>query len=583
MFDDSGGSSRSKKAPCPLPDCGSSDAFAIYEDGGGHCFSCKGSVKNVARQYPELWEASGWTTDKISHREPNYMYNKYDDPMKIALEQWEAAMELPIRARKISEETVKALGIRLVSRDNKVIKHLYPFEDQYDNLIAYKEREVATKQFSIKYIAATAPVKLFGMNLQKAGGKKVIIVEGELDVAATWDMIKDNPFHKRTAVVSVVSGADTAKRSFKLKKNFEYVNSFDEIVLCLDNDEQGEGARDAIATLFDPKKIYVAPNTGKWKDASEALLEGFQDEFINGISFPHKYKPKGVLSALDLMERALNPKIVKSYKYPWDALNKKTYGARKGEFVAWLAQTGVGKTSVFECIQYHWLTEYKELKIANISLEKTPEETVRALLGLRTHKILNHPDTLPKIVDMDLEKDYKELFGETENDQRFFSYDGWGSIDIDELISTIRYYVNALDCDFVFFDHVSLAVSDQRNDDERKALDEITTKLAELVIETGAGIHAVSHMNDDGKARGSRNIDKVCWIRVDLERHLDHEDDDIRNTTIFSVKKNRTTGSTGPAGAAKWTPYLGGNMVECDVPNIEVDADRLTSWERGKI
>ena len=30
--------SRYKMGPCPM--CNSSDAYAVYEDGVGHCFSC---------------------------------------------------------------------------------------------------------------------------------------------------------------------------------------------------------------------------------------------------------------------------------------------------------------------------------------------------------------------------------------------------------------------------------------------------------------------------------------------------------------------------------------------------------------
>jgi twinkle protein len=584
MFDDSG-VSRHIKLPCPLDDCGSSDAFAVYEDGGGHCYSCQKHVVNVEKKYPETWALTGFSATERPHQEDNrYMSTyQYRNPLQDAKEDWQKATELPIRARQISEETVRELGIRLVSRDNKVVKHYYPFRDAHDDIIAFKEKEVKTKKFSIRYMQATSPVTLFGMNLRPKGGKRVVIVEGELDVAACRDMFRKNKYNKNTAVVSVVSGADSARKSFKLKDNFEYVNSFDEIVLALDNDEAGEAARDVIATIFDPKRMFVAPNPELWKDANEALMEGFEEEFCLGISFPVKYKPKGVLSALDLIERALNPKIVKSYPYPWDGLNKKTFGAREGEFVAWLAQTGVGKTSVFECIQYHWLHNHKHenLKLANISLEKNPDETLRALVGLKVNKLLNHPETLPKVAEMCLEDDFKELFGATEEDQNFFIYDGWGSIDIDELVSTIRYYVNVLECNFVFFDHVSLAVSDQRNDDERKALDEITTKLAELVAETGVGLHVISHMNDAGQARGSRNIDKVCWIRIDLERDKNSEDDDIRNTTAFIVDKNRTTGSTGPACWAKWNAAKGGWMDECDKPITPDDQAKMSAFEQG--
>jgi hypothetical protein len=32
--------------PCPMPGCGSSDAYATYSDGHGYCFSCGGYKKS---------------------------------------------------------------------------------------------------------------------------------------------------------------------------------------------------------------------------------------------------------------------------------------------------------------------------------------------------------------------------------------------------------------------------------------------------------------------------------------------------------------------------------------------------------
>ncbi|BCV02021.1 MAG: hypothetical protein CM15mV48_700 [uncultured marine virus] len=42
----------------------------------------------------------------------------------------------------------------------------------------------------------------------------------------------------------------------------------------------------------------------------------------------------------------------------------------------------------------------------------------------------------------------------------------------------------ALDCRYIVLDHVSMVVSSQEYGDERKALDEIMTKLRTLVEET---------------------------------------------------------------------------------------------------
>ena len=98
------------------------------------------------------------------------------------------------------------------------------------------------------------------------------------------------------------------------------------------------------------------------------------------------------------------------------------------------------------------------------------------------------------------------------------------------------------------------------NGDERKAIDEIMTKLRTLVAETGISLFLVSHLKrttgtaheDGGKIslqdlRGSQSIAQLSDIVIGMERHQQHEDADIRNTTTVRVLKNRYTGQTGPA------------------------------------
>ena len=120
-----------------------------------------------------------------------------------------------------------------------------------------------------------------------------------------------------------------------------------------------------------------------------------------------------------------------------------------------------------------------------------------------------------------------------------------------------------LGCGFVFLDHVSIIVSSQESGDERKALDEIMTKLRTLVQETGIGLIVVSHLrrpegkgHEEGAAtslaqlRGSASIAQLSDIVIGLERDGQADDPMVRNTTRIRVLKNRFAGITGPAGEA---------------------------------
>ena len=101
-------------------------------------------------------------------------------------------------------------------------------------------------------------------------------------------------------------------------------------------------------------------------------------------------------------------------------------------------------------------------------------------------------------------------------------------------------------------------VSAGSNGDERKALDEIMTKLAILGQECKVLIMAVSHLKrPDGKGheegaatslaqlRGSGAIGQLSHISVGLERNGQDEDEYVANTTYVRVLKNRKTGDLG--------------------------------------
>jgi twinkle protein len=117
---------------------------------------------------------------------------------------------------------------------------------------------------------------------------------------------------------------------------------------------------------------------------------------------------------------------------------------------------------------------------------------------------------------------------------------------------------------------VSIVVSDQAHGDERKAIDEIMTKLRMIVQETGVCLFVVSHLRrPDGKGheegaatslnqlRGSGSIGQLADMVLGLERAAQHEDPIERNTTRVRVIKNRYSGETGKACAVLYDRYTG--------------------------
>jgi twinkle protein len=137
----------------------------------------------------------------------------------------------------------------------------------------------------------------------------------------------------------------------------------------------------------------------------------------------------------------------------------------------------------------------------------------------------------------------------------------------------------ALDCKWIFLDHLSILVSGQEDGDERKSIDVLMTKLRSLVEQTGVGLVLVSHLrrpsgdagHENGKEvtlshlRGSASIAHLSDSVIALERNQQSEDEVASNTTTLRILKNRYTGETGIATHLYYDKETG-RMKEIDNP-----------------
>jgi len=113
----------------------------------------------------------------------------------------------------------------------------------------------------------------------------------------------------------------------------------------------------------------------------------------------------------------------------------------------------------------------------------------------------------------------------------------------------------------VVVDHLHMLVSATSEGDERRAIDNIMTRLRSMVEETGAGIILVSHLRrvDGNKGhengiqvslshlRGSNSIAQLSDCVIALERNQQATDPEESRTTKVRILKSRYTGDVGLA------------------------------------
>ncbi len=504
------------------------DNLSVYSDGHGYCNACghyqkdDTGINNFVEKEEEVRIMQTVTPRGVSNS--------------------------AIRDRRISSKITSKFGVTVgFDKAGKVDKHYYPYYDSNESnrLLGYKERTVETKEFQI--IGTNKGSGLFGQNANRSGGKYLTITEGELDALSVSEM-----FDGKWQVVSLKNGSSSASRD--VKENLEYIESFDNIVLCFDQDKAGWEAVKSVQDIISVGKLKICKLP--MKDASEMLMAGKVKEFTNAWWSSESYTPAGIIKGSDTWEHLLKDENIVTIDYPWRGINGLTYGFRAKELVTITSGAGMGKTSVVKELEAYILNTTDD-NLAIIHLEESIERSVKGLMSIEA----NSPIHIPQYErELSLE-DKKSLWKKSVGDRNVYFYDHFGSMSEDSLLNVIRTYAKSYDCKWIVLDHLSIVVSDQDGTlDERKTIDAIMTKLRKIVQETGVGLFLISHLrrpvgkaHEDGgqislaELRGSSSIAQLSDIVLGLERNQQAEDPIIRNQTTVRVLKNRFSGLTGKA------------------------------------
>ena len=540
------------KQPCPL--CPSSDAVGINEDGSAKCFSCGEFMPN----YEQACNGKTMTqTETIQPKQPDNV----SEGNFIALTD-----------RKISQATAQKFGVKAVQDlKGQVIKHFYPYYNGHE-LSATKCRNSVTKDFFVQ--GSYNDTGLFGQQLFK-GGKYVTITEGECDAMAAYELLGS-----KWAVVSIKRGAQGAVRD--IKESLEFFDNFENVIVAFDNDKAGKDAAVKVARLFKPGKARILTLPNGFKDPNDMLKSNRHKDFVESWWSAKVYTPSGVINVTEQREKFHNREKKQSIPYPYEGLNKKLYGLRQGELVTLTGGTGLGKSSVTRELE-HWLVKQTQDNVGIIALEEDWRRTIDGILSIEANARLYIDQEREKFSKEELDKMFDILY-DGENKNRVWVHSHFGTNDIDDIFTKLRFMIIGCDCKWVVVDHLHMLVSAVHEGDERRAIDTIMTRLRSLVEETGAGIILVSHLRrvDGNKGhengievslshlRGSNSIGQLSDCVIALERNQQSEDPDEARTTRLRVLKSRYTGDVGMAARVIYDSETG-RLSELTNEDIEFD------------
>ena len=521
-----------RNLPCSqivdCPDSGSSNVGEYEKEDGSSYYFCYKCNKPLKHDKKPVEAHQSISTAEVLSIHPKAQKDASEPVFKSQ----------GISDRNIKQSTLEKYGVKITQNG----EHYYPYgKDVF---------KIRGKNKNFRWSGVGDKKPLFGMDVYPSGCAKIItVVEGELDSLAASQMLSAD---LRFPVVSVRDGCASAVKS--CKDSYEYLSSFTQIVFCFDNDDVGQKAQLECAELF-PNKAKMMKMRKGYKDACDYSTDLAFNHFTEDWWASQVYMPDGIVKGKDLKSLVLEPLQKSIAIYPYGGLNDLTGGIRSSELVCITAGSGLGKSQFLREIVYKLLKATEE-NIGLMFLEESVKRTALSIMSLDAMKPLHLNETEAT------QEEKQVAFDATLGTGRLFLFDSFGSTSVDNIINRVRYMAKALDCKFIFLDHISIVVSDQQQGDERRALDEITTKLRMLCQECDITLFAVSHLrrpsgtgHEEGavtslsQLRGSGAIGQLSDMVFGLERHSQADDVTERHTTRVRVIKNRYSGLTGKACA----------------------------------
>lgn len=580
-----------KKTACVDDGCGSSDALAVYVDDhdgsySATCFSCNQSWQN--NQLCDTYLADEFGITKIPYgKEARVVQQNVQQtagrqkPQKKRKEAISSAdLELLYAScvhdatgyRNLSKQVNEKYGVLSRVSDvcvedpsigwaGKISHRYYPIYEE-GVVVGYKGREVPKAFFSKG--RNDNQCMLFGQQLFPHGGKYLLIVGGEEDALAAYEMLRADQIRRGKdippiAVVSPTTGETSCVK--QLQHNYEWLEKFENIILMFDNDDAGREATELALEAMPIGRAKVA--TLQLKDPVQMKLNRRETDFVRSFYDAKKPSPAGVVGSDKLYEAIIAKAGIPKVPFPGFLHELQTItagGIPLKAIVNIIAGSGVGKTTWINALVYHWIF-HSPYKVGIISLEADCAEYGSYLLSSHLGNklaMIEDPVQLKAYLNSDYVKQKAEnLFSDEDGDPRFYLIDDRG--DFGGIQKRIEQLIVSCGVQLIVIDPLSdlMAGMDVGEQELFMAWMKQMTKAYDVSFfnvnhtrkgkDMGSAASRGADLSEEDII-GSSTIYKSASLNITLVRNKHAEDPVERNTTKVTLTKNRPTGITGPAG-----------------------------------
>lgn len=550
------------KACCPYH--GEDTASFIYNKKAHnwHCFGCnktvdiidilmeKGNTFLEALKF--LFEQAGMDYsfgEKDVRTRHNYKY-PHEEPIneKIkVIEYW--------GKRGISKNTIDYLDIREDEHGNGV----FNFYDTNDVLTMVKYRPARTIDKNSKQIktwcqkdADTSPL-LFNMNRVNTS-KPLLIVEGETDCASAIEAGYIN-------TVSVPLGAGNLHW---IEENWDWLNSFDSIIIWSDNDEAGIKMRkECIYRLGTWRTKYIMTpdyyekdngNRIPLKDVNDCLQVGGKDFVMELISGAKDVPVKSVVDYSEIEELDISQMDgVKTGIKPLDnELVKLFYGT----LTILSGRPGSGKTSLIDQTIASTIDDGSPAFLYSKELpERLSANWFNTIIAGRRNMVEKQSSNGKKyyVVPYATQKKMQSYYS-----KKLFIYKDDESNDFESVLQSAEECVRKFGCKLIVLDNLMMLDLKCNESDKNTAQTNLINLLIKFAVKFNVAVVLIAHprktqdSNSDIEMydiAGSSNIINLAMRSIGLRRVSQKEKDDAKckwknYDVVLTVMKDRMFGKS---------------------------------------
>lgn len=551
------GSSKGDKVCCPIHG-ESTPSLHIYDDNESwHCFgSCSEggdaiefirkveecSFKEAVTKMAEILEVEEVEIKQmLEDKKQNVIEAPVMGYAAMPKEEIKAFMQgkgyISYGYRGIDDEVNKFFGhMTELDSEGRVKARYYPETNDDWKLSGYKCRN-HPKDFSYGKVGNTGnKSQLSGQIKFRNGGKYVLIVGGEEDKAAAYQMLKESQKggsqegYTGVAVVSPTSGEGSAAK--QCANQYEWLDKFEIIVIGMDHDDAGAKATAEIVKVLPKEKVRIA--TWSMKDPNKMLEEGKGKQFVRDF-----YAAKSVVtntvkdstSAVQAMKDELLAPKISLPPHMHKLQEAMGGGVRQGRIVNIIGDTSTGKSTHVNGIVYDWIFNAPE-PVCIVSLEATEGQYALDIASLHLERNLTWYENGQDIIDYIDQPEVADML-----DRLMYKDDG-----------TPRYYII---------------------DERDGSIEQLEKQMERMYRQHGCKIFVIDVLTDI--LRGSAESKQ--------EDHMKWQKQFVKNgVTIINVLHTRKPSQNADGKLRKVTEYdaLGsGTFVQSAAINIVINRDKM--------